>query len=286
MDDSARTRGILMVTLAGVFWSLQGLTIRAVEEASASQIVFWRATAQLISLLALLAFFNKGQLVIAFRRAGWVGMVGGLCAFISGTSFVFGLMYTTVANVVFVLAAAPLFTAALAWLVMGERIRLRSIVIMLVALAGIGVMMGEGLVTGNILGNLFALASTLGFAGIAVVARWGGGLDMMPSAGWGAAFTAIFAGILVGGDVAISSHDLAACYVSGGVLTAVGVTCFFFGARYVPAGVLAFLSLTEVVLAPFWVWLGFDEVPSTLTLIGGAIVLSAIASEAWLRISD
>jgi drug/metabolite transporter, DME family len=48
----------------------------------------------------------------------------------------------------------------------------------------------------------------------------------------------------------------------------------------VPAAELTLLSLTEVVLGPIWVWLGVGEVPSPLTLAGGAIVLGAVAYQA------
>ena len=285
MTDTARKRGILIVALAGVFWSLQGATIRMVEEASGAQIIFWRASSQLTTLLILVTIINRGRVITAFRRAGFVGVIGGLCALVAGSSFVFALLHTTVANVVFILASAPIFAGILAWIVMRERIARRSIVAMAIALCGIGLMVSEGLVSGNPTGHLLALVTTIAFAGITVVARWGGGLDMLPSACWGALFTLIFAALLAGGDVMIKPTDLAASAFSGGVLTACGAICFFFGARYVPAAVLAFLSLTEVVLSPLWVWIGFNEVPTTITLVGGTIVLSAIASEAWVRMT-
>ena len=285
MSDTARTRGILTVALAGVFWSLQGVTIRFVEDASGAQIVFWRGVSQTITMLILLTIINRGRVVSAFRRAGVVGIVGGLCSVVSSTCFVFGLMHTTVANVVFTLASAPLFAGLIAWVVLRERIVRRSMVAMIVAMGGVGLMVSEGLVSGNPTGHLYAIASTVAFAGMTVVARWGGGLDMLPAACWGAFFTSITAVLLTGGDVAVTPMDLAASAFSGGILTACGAVCFFFGARYVPAAVLAFLSLTEVVLSPLWVWIGFDEVPSMLTLIGGAIVIGAIASEAWIRIT-
>ena len=273
-----------MVTLAGVVWSLQGVTIRMVEEASGSQIIFWRGLSQLTTLLILVTIINRGRVFFAFRRAGIVGIIGGLCTVIASTCFVFGLLHTTVANVVFTLASAPLFAGLFAWIIMRERIARRSIVAMAVALCGIGLMVSEGLASGNPAGHLFAIATTIAFAGITVVARWGGGLDMIPAACWGALFTLTTAAFLAGGDVAVTPSDLAASAFSGGVLTACGTVCFFFGARYVPAAVLAFLSLTEVVLSPVWVWIGFNEIPSTITLVGGAIVLGAIASEAWVRI--
>jgi len=46
-----------------------------------------------------------------------------------------------------------------------------------------------------------------------------------------------------------------------------------------PATDLTLLSLTEVLGGIFWVWLpwfGINEIPSTNTLIGGAIIISAI----------
>ena len=67
-------------------------------------------------------------------------------------------------------------------------------------------------------------------------------------------------------------------------MTAAGATLFLLGSRYVPAGVLAFLTLTEVVLAPIWVWAAFHETPSGATLAGGAIVLVALLSEGAARV--
>jgi drug/metabolite transporter (DMT)-like permease len=48
----------------------------------------------------------------------------------------------------------------------------------------------------------------------------------------------------------------------------------------VPAVELALLSMSELVLAPLWVWLAVGEVPSAFTLAGGAIVMAAIAFQA------
>ena len=155
---------------------------------------------------------------------------------------------------------------------------------MLAAVLGVAVMMSEGLATGNVAGMLFALVTTFGFAGIGVVARWGGGLDMLPAVCLGAACTIVTGWLMAGGDVAVTTPDRLYALASGGLLTAAGATLFLHGAKFVPAGVLVFLTLTEVVLAPIWVWAAFDEVPGAWTLAGGAIVLGAICIEAVLRV--
>ena len=48
------------------------------------------------------------------------------------------------------------------------------------------------------------------------------------------------------------------------------------GSRHLPAAEIALLGRLSVVLAPIWVWLGVGETPSTLTLTGGAIVVTAV----------
>ena len=291
LDDRAREHGarhrrvgILLVVLAGVFWSLQGPAVRMIEVASGPQIVFWRSIGQLSVMLVVIAVVNRGRVLSAFRLAGYRAVVGGVCAASAGTCFVLAVLHTTVANVVFIMASAPLIAAAGAWLLLRERIERRTLGAMVAAVIGIGVMMSEGLATGNVAGTVLALVTTVGFAGIAVVARWGGGLNMLPAVCFGAAFTMVAGWTMSGADVAVTVPDLLFALASGGLLTAAGATLFLYGARFVPAGVLVFLTLTEVVLAPIWMWAAFDEVPSAYTLAGGAIVLTAIFIEAVLRV--
>ena len=279
-----RQIGIALVALAGVFWSLQGPIVRMIETASGPQIVFWRAVGQLVVMLGVVAIVNRGRVVSAFRLAGYRAVVGALCHAASSTCFVLAVLHTTVANVVFIMASAPLLAAVVAWPLLRERIETRTLGAMIVAVIGIAVMMSEGLATGDVTGTLLALVTTFGFAGIAVVARWGGGLNMLPAVCLGAALTVVAGWMMAGGDVAVAIPDLLYALGSGGLLTATGATLFLYGAKFVPAGVLAFLTLTEVVLAPIWVWAVFAEVPSAYTLAGGAVVLVAICTEAVLRV--
>ena len=43
------------------------------------------------------------------------------------------------------------------------------------------------------------------------------------------------------------------------------------------AGCLHVITLLEVVLGPLWVWIFLSEQPGAATLVGGAIVLGAVA---------
>ena len=57
----------------------------------------------------------------------------------------------------------------------------------------------------------------------------------------------------------------------------IGLALFTIGARLIPAAEVALITLLEVVLGPLWVWLFLSEQAGTATLIGGAIVIVAVA---------
>jgi drug/metabolite transporter (DMT)-like permease len=49
---------------------------------------------------------------------------------------------------------------------------------------------------------------------------------------------------------------------------------------------LALLGLLEVVLGPLWAWLGAGETPAQATLLGGALVLVALAGNEIAALSS
>jgi drug/metabolite transporter (DMT)-like permease len=274
-----------LVVLAGVIMSIGGIGVRLIESADSWQILFYRSLALIATLLVVLSIRNRGDLPAAFRSAGLPAVVAGLCLSLAFSGFIFSLGYTTVANTMFLLAAGPFLAAVLGLLVLGEAVRRATWLAMAVALAGIGVMVWEGFARGNPLGDLTGLLAALGFAGFTVALRWGKTRDMRPAVCWAALFTLAVAGFMIArggnsGGFTISAWDLGLCAIMGAVGIGAGLLVYTAGSRYLPAAELALLALTEVVLGPVWVWLGIGETPSLATLLGGAIVLGAIAGNA------
>lgn len=277
---------VLLVLAAGLIWSLQGLMIRSIETAGTAEVVYWRGLGQLAGMLLVVAVVSRGRILTAFRHGGRLACLGGAFSAAAGLSFVYALAYLSVANVVFMFAAAPLFAALGGWLLLGERLRRDTLIAMGLVLVGIGLMAWQGLSTGRAVGFVFALITTVAFAAMALVGRLGGGTRMLPLGVWAGAINVCVMSVLAPNPWSVSAHDAVIAMASGGVLTAGGVACFMIGARHVPAGVLPFLTFTEIVFAPIWVWLVFAEVPSVATLIGGNIVLGAIIYEAYRRFAD
>ena len=277
----------MLVALAGVFWSLGGLLIRLIEAANGWQIVLFRALALALTLTLIIALRHRGRLIHAFRDAGWNGAAAGIVLSGGFVGWVLALHHTTVANATFMLGASPFFGALLGRLVLGEPLRRSTALVMALALAGVLVMVGGGIVLGAIRGNLLALGASLSFAMFSVLLRRGRGHDMLPCVAIAGAASALIAlpVVLAGASslasaLVLSPRDFALCAVMGAVQVGGGLTLFTLGARHVPVAELTLLSLTELALAPIWVWLAVGEVPSGSTLLGGAIIVTAITYQA------
>jgi drug/metabolite transporter (DMT)-like permease len=59
-----------------------------------------------------------------------------------------------------------------------------------------------------------------------------------------------------------------------------GLVVYTIGSQVVPAAELTLLSMTEVLLGPLWVWLLMGETVSFFTLLGGIVLMLAIAGNA------
>ncbi|MGE0094365.1 MAG: DMT family transporter [Alphaproteobacteria bacterium] len=277
--DPLYARGVAFMLAAGAFASVNGVLFRNIEAATDWQIIFWRNSTMFLFLIGLLAVRSRGAVTTAFRAAGRPGLIGGLILGAGNIFFALSIIHTTVANALFILSASPFISAILAWFLLREHVQRRTVLAMIVALVGVGVMVMEGLGAGRLFGNVMAVGTTLAHAGFVVSLRYGRHTDMLPSIVVAGASAAIVA-FAVGGSIAVSWHDFAMCAMMGMGAMSIGFICFTMGSRHVPAAQVALLSLSEVVLGPIWVALMVDELPSVLTLIGGTLVLSAIVGQA------
>ncbi len=281
--DSAYSRGVLMVLCAGICLSIGGLIVRHIEAADGWQIVFYRSTFFVVTLLIFLAVRYRGRVVQPFKRIGVNGLLVAMFLGLGSICYLFAILLTTVANAVFIISAAPFFTAAAAWLLLGERVRAVTWLFMAAALAGITLMFVDGFVTGLWLGNVLALGVVASFVGMLVVIRQSKAIDMVPATCLGGVVAGIISAFMVD-SFWISRQDLILCILLGSAQFGAGFILITMGTRLVPAAEVALLSLTETVLAPIWVWLVINEIPSVLTMFGGAVVLSAVVSQAVLGI--
>jgi len=276
-------RGVALVVAAAVVWSLMALAIRLMGDAGTWQVLFWRSLG-LVPVLFLVIFRRSGGKPLALVRAtGWAGAIGGMGLVFAFAGAIFAIQAAPVANAVFLFAAAPLMTAVMAWLLLGEPVRPATWGAIVVAGAGVFVMVREGLALGAGLGNLAALLSAAGFAAFTVTLRWGRLGDMLPAVLIGGVLSivvAVAAIALRGESFALPLPSILLAVAMGAVLLGGGMAIYTAGSRSVPAAEIGILALAEVMLAPVWVWLFLNEGASAATFVGGAILLLAIALNA------
>ncbi len=270
-------RGQAYVLLAAVAWSTAGLLQRELDVDTATQVA-GRAVFAFLALVAYGRLLEPRGLWRSARAAGWAGVGFAVCLAVASSAFIVALNHTTVANVLFMQAVAPVLAAALGGLLLAEPVGRRAWVAMTVALVGVGVMVGgPGRVGAE--GDALAFVMSLAFAGTIVLARRRRDISMAPAT--------CLAQLMVLAATAPFAHpgrvdgrDLALLAALGVCQMGLGLALFTVGARLIPAAEVALISLLEVVLGPIWVMLVRSERPGAATLVGGAVVVAAVVLQA------
>ncbi len=68
--------------------------------------------------------------------------------------------------------------------------------------------------------------------------------------------------------------------VHGGVIIVVGTILFNVAARQIPAVAMAVFAQSEMLFVPIWALLVLSERPPVMSLVGGAIIATAIIGKA------
>jgi drug/metabolite transporter (DMT)-like permease len=266
-------RGQIYVALAAVAWSTAGVLQRQLTVDTSTQLL-GRAAFAAAALLAYVAATERGRVWQAFRSIGMAGIAVALCVAIASGSFIAALNHTSVARVLFILAVSPVLAALLARLALGEPITRRTVMAMVIALAGVALMLGAP-GEGSLAGDGLSLLCALSFAVMIVITRWRHDVSMAPATCLSQAIlVVVFLPFASFGQ--IGGADLGWLSALGIGQIGLGFALLTVGARLIPAAQVGVISLLEVVLGPLWVWLVLNERPRTLTLAGGAIVIAAI----------
>jgi drug/metabolite transporter (DMT)-like permease len=223
------------------------------------------------------AVAERGGVAHSFRAIGRAGLAMAVLMAASSGSFIAALNYTSVANVLFLQALAPVLAAVFGTLV-GERVSQRTWVAMAVATAGVALMVG-GPSRPSLAGFTLSLFMSVSFADTIVVTRHQRQVSMAPATCLSQALVFVCAAPFASAG-SVGAEDLG--LLAGLGLTQIGLGLIFLsiGARLIPAAEVGLLTLLEIVLGPLWVWIALSEQPSAATLAGGAIVLGAVVIQA------
>ncbi|MDH3762280.1 MAG: DMT family transporter [Gammaproteobacteria bacterium] len=282
--DSRHGYAMLLMVLGSVAISFGGLVQRNIEVASPWQINIYRSLGLIVAIAAIIAIQNRGRFFATLMSVGRFGILAGALLAGAGLSFIQAFTYTTIANALFIIGAIPFFAALLARLFLGERLRRATLVTMLFAGCGLGLMIANGISIGSGFGNLMALTTALCFAGFAVVVRYRRRVEMLPSLLIGSVLVIAVSLPVTGGRLSLPLNDILLCLFWGGCLSGLVNWTFIIASRHLATAELTLLMLIEFALGPVWVWLFIDEVPHRWTLIGGSVIIVSVAVRAILEL--
>lgn len=276
--------GYLLVFLSAFVWSFGGAIARFIEAGDSWTVVFWRSAWAAIFLIGFMLWRDgRRGLFALFRGMGAAGVAVAFCFAVASTSFVVALTYTTVANVVLIQAGVPLIAALIAWLALGERVSLATWAAIAAVIAGVAIMV-SGSFGGEVspIGDGLAILIAFAFATATVITRRFAHVRMTPATCLGTVIAGTFAASQAG-SLAVSALDMSLLFAFGALNLGLGLAFFAIGARLIPAAFAALIGTAEPVLAPVWAALFHAEVPSTRTVVGGAVVLIALLTHTALE---
>jgi len=269
----------LHIAAAAILFSTGGAAIKATE-ATGWTVSGLRAG---IACLALLLFLPGA---VAGLRSARVWAVAVPYA-ATVTLFVLSSKYTTAANAIFLQNTAPFYVLLLGPLLLKESVRRGDLLYMVSLVLGLLVIvLGREPVrltaTNPELGNVLAVCGGLSWALTIVGMRWLSRED--PTAN--TSLAAVIAGNCLALILAIPSMSWPGFLAPGdwlifGYLGVVQIGLAYVlltrGMRSVSAFNTALLLLIDPVLTPLWVWLFLSEAPGWMSLLGGAVIITATA---------
>ena len=304
------TQAVFLMVLVTLMWAIAGVVARQLESAARFEVTFWRSAFTALSLLIILPWWRAsdraaGRLAEpagqgALRRhwgvrpelrAFWIS---GICWSVMFTAFMLALSFTTVANVLIIMAVGPLFTALLARWTLGQALALRTWTAIVAAGLGIVWMYGSQFVQAFsrpdldsgalVLGSLVALCVPIaGAVNWTVVQRsqgQGERIDLVPSVLLGALLSALYT-LPLALPFDASARDIAWLALLGLVQLAIPCALAVVCARSLKAPEVSLLALLEVIFGILLAWWGAGEVPGPEVLVGGSLVIGALFLNEW-----
>lgn len=270
--DERNFSPVVFVLIAVFLWSTGGLFIK-LTTLDAYQVTFFRSLFAAVTVLLLTR--KDGLRIDAFGILTTI--IYALLLFL----FVWATKKTTAANAIFLQYTAPIYILVFAPFVIGEKFHLRDLITVVVVLAGMSLFFVGQLRLEDYQGNIAALCSGVLLGLYIMLLRHPRADHLNP------VITVIYGNFLLAlvnapsGISAIPSMTYLDWFaVSFLGVVQIGISYILFikgvrgGTRPLDASLIGFI---EPLLNPVWVFLFVGERPSQWALLGGAIIITAIA---------
>ena len=274
--------GYVLLLFGGFCLSWGGLIVRSFETTNAWDILFLRSFFFFFGVSIFLLIAYKKESVKIIKESGYPGFLGGFVMSLSFIAFIFAMMNTSVANVVFIISTQTMFLAIFGYFYLKEKVSLVGLISIILAMSGIVIMIGDSIFSGTLFGNIVALAIPINFSIFVMIVRKNSNLDMVPVM-WYAAVLSLMYGLFMTESFIFTNQDLFMGFLLGIPQLTFGFICITIGTRTTRSVTVGLLMLTETLFAPLWVWMFLNEIPPLSVFIGGFVIIIAIFIKSFDR---
>lgn len=286
MNISQQLKGILITTLGVIILSPDALLIRLLH-ADTWTVVFWRGLVFGIGICILMLIIYRQNTFRQFIKIGKPGIAIGLIFGFSSMFFTTAVQNTSISNTLVIISTSPAFAALFSWIYLKEKVQLRTWVTMFIIFIAIAAILYNGFQVGGTLGDLSALGTAILIAVSFTFTRKYKEINMVPAmaiSGVVAITVSSVVAVVTNNSLKLESDAIPYLILAGFVVT-IAFALITLGPRYITAPEVSLIMPLETVLGIYLSWIFLNEIPSKLTIIGGIVVILALAIHAWLSLS-
>lgn len=261
-----RYKGILYCIIAATLWSTGGILIKQVS---------WNPVAisgarSFFASLVIYAYLRKPK--FAKSKAT---ILGSICCAGTVMFFVVANKLTTSANAILLQYTAPIFVAILGVLILKEKIHWYDIASIIVVSCGMVLFFIQNVSPGNIIGNILAILTGVSLAGITIAIKVQGDGSAIEITLFGN-ILAFLISVPFLFNIVPDLRSIIFIIILG--VFQLGIPYIFYvkAIKYISALEAILIAIIEPLLNPLWVFIFTGENPGIYSIIGGAIVISAV----------
>jgi drug/metabolite transporter (DMT)-like permease len=277
---SSKLYGTSLGIAGGVLLSTDALLIRLMHIEDAWEIVVIRGLLMWATFLAVYCLAPRWRPLIGkpwlTRQNVWPTFFFA----IASTTFVNAIAHGEVASVLVIISSTPFLSALLGRAFFSESIDRTMLATASLAMTGVALVIDDAPRGGAFVANCFALTTAVSMAlAFLCSSRVDGGSVGLPSLG------ALVASLFV----IVNQHALASkipvlliseraiwILLEGAFVMPLSLGLLTLSGRFIPPANAGLFLLLETALAPFWIWIVFNERPALQVIAGGAVTVSAV----------
>ena len=285
MQISDHLKGILITTLGVVILSPDATLMRLLN-ADTLTVLFWRGISLFVGISIIMMIMYRQDTFKQYLKIGKSGLIIACLFAFSTFCFTTAIQNTSISNTLVIISTSPMFAALLSWIFLKEKIKLVTWIAMFIVLGAIAAIMSQSASEGNLFGDLSALCSSIFMAISFTMMRRYKAVNMVPAMALSGFVVTLLSIplIIITEKPFLLPLSVVPYLIMSGIFISIAFALITLGPRYMPAPEVGLIMPLETVLGSYLGWIFLREQASSLTLIGGIVVIATLCIHAWLSL--